>query len=82
VIKSSSIAVSLPSIGLVAQLAKLPGIGEKTAQRLAFYVMRGAADYARSLGRRAQRRWSTRCDCARGVFRSPTAGRFAVRFLY
>jgi len=34
---------------LVAQLAKLPGIGEKTAQRLAFYVLRVSPDYARGL---------------------------------
>jgi recombination protein RecR len=34
---------------LVAQLAKLPGIGEKTAQRLAFHVLRAPADYARGL---------------------------------
>lgn len=34
---------------LVAQLAKLPGIGEKTAQRLAFYVLRSPPEYARSL---------------------------------
>ena len=33
---------------LVAQLAKLPGIGEKTAQRLAFYVLRSPPEYARS----------------------------------
>ena len=34
---------------LVAQLAKLPGIGEKTAQRLAFYVLRAPPEYARGL---------------------------------
>ena len=34
---------------LVAQLAKLPGIGEKTAQRLAFHVMRSPPDFARGL---------------------------------
>jgi recombination protein RecR len=34
---------------LVAQLSKLPGIGEKTAQRLAFHVLRSPPDYARSL---------------------------------
>ncbi|MDY7229001.1 recombination mediator RecR [Hyalangium rubrum] len=31
---------------LVAQLAKLPGIGEKTAQRLAFHILRASGDYA------------------------------------
>jgi recombination protein RecR len=34
---------------LTAQLAKLPGIGEKTAQRLAFHVLRAPPDYARGL---------------------------------
>ncbi len=34
---------------LVAQLAKLPGIGEKTAQRLAFHILRAPKDYAREL---------------------------------
>jgi recombination protein RecR len=34
---------------LVAQLAKLPGIGEKTAQRLAFHVLRSPPEYARAL---------------------------------
>ena len=34
---------------LVAQLSKLPGIGEKTAQRLAFHVLRSPPEYARSL---------------------------------
>jgi recombination protein RecR len=34
---------------LVAQLSKLPGIGEKTAQRLAFHVLRSPPDYARGL---------------------------------
>ena len=31
---------------LVAQLAKLPGIGEKTAQRLAFHILRAPGEYA------------------------------------
>jgi recombination protein RecR len=34
---------------LVAQLAKLPGIGEKTAQRLAFHVLRAPPEYTREL---------------------------------
>jgi len=34
---------------LVAQLAKLPGIGEKTAQRLAFHVLRSPPEYGRGL---------------------------------
>lgn len=34
---------------LVAQLAKLPGIGEKTAQRLAFHLLRSPPEYPRAL---------------------------------
>ena len=34
---------------LVAELAKLPGIGEKTAQRLAFYILRAPRQYAADL---------------------------------
>lgn len=34
---------------LVAAFAKLPGIGEKTAQRLAFYVLRSPPEFARTL---------------------------------
>ncbi|EPX61881.1 Recombination protein RecR [Cystobacter fuscus DSM 2262] len=34
---------------LVAQLAKLPGIGEKTAQRLAFHILRAPGEYAMDL---------------------------------
>jgi recombination protein RecR len=36
---------------LVAQLAKLPGIGEKTAQRLAFHILRSPSEYAVELAR-------------------------------
>jgi len=34
---------------LVARLARLPGIGEKTAQRLAFYILRAPPEFAREL---------------------------------
>src|SRR5262245_65830141 len=34
---------------LIQQLAKLPGIGEKTASRLAFHVLRSERDYAQAL---------------------------------
>src|SRR6476660_5720947 len=34
---------------LVAQLARLPGIGEKTAQRLAFHLLRAPPEYAAEL---------------------------------
>ncbi len=39
---------------LVAQLAKLPGIGEKTAQRLAFHILRSPSEYARDLSQAIQ----------------------------
>ena len=38
-----------PIARLVQQLAKLPGIGEKTATRLAFFVLRGPESFAREL---------------------------------
>src|SRR3954464_15275880 len=34
---------------LIRELAKLPGIGEKTASRLAFHVLRAPDEYARDL---------------------------------
>jgi recombination protein RecR len=34
---------------LVAQLSKLPGIGEKTAQRLAFHILRAPPEYSAEL---------------------------------
>jgi recombination protein RecR len=34
---------------LIRELAKLPGIGEKTASRLAFHVLRAPPEYARDL---------------------------------
>ena len=38
-----------PLARLVQQLAKLPGVGERTATRLAFHVLRAPEDYARQL---------------------------------
>ena len=35
---------------LVAALAKLPGIGEKTAQRLAFHILRAPPELAAEIG--------------------------------
>jgi recombination protein RecR len=42
-------AVADPIARLVKELAKLPGIGEKTAQRLAFHVLKAGAGYAGDL---------------------------------
>ncbi len=36
---------------LVVELAKLPGIGEKTAQRLAFFILKAPKEYARDLSK-------------------------------
>ena len=38
-----------PIARLTVLLAKLPGVGEKTAQRLAFHVLKGPPEYARDL---------------------------------
>lgn len=35
---------------LVNELAKLPGVGPKTAQRLAYYILRSPATYSEALG--------------------------------
>ncbi len=41
--------VADPIARLVKELARLPGIGEKTAQRLAFHVLEAGAGYAQAL---------------------------------
>src|SRR5512142_1807259 len=42
-------AVADPIARLVKELARLPGIGEKTAQRLAFHILKAGAGYADAL---------------------------------
>jgi recombination protein RecR len=42
-------AVADPIARLVKELARLPGIGEKTAQRLAFHVLEQGPEYAQAL---------------------------------
>ena len=42
-------AVADPIARLVKELARLPGIGEKTAQRLAFHVLKAGPAYAQAL---------------------------------
>ena len=42
-------AVADPIAKLVKELARLPGIGEKTAQRLAFHIMKAGPGYASDL---------------------------------
>jgi recombination protein RecR len=43
------VAVADPIARLVKELARLPGIGEKTAQRLAFHVLEAGPEYAQAL---------------------------------
>jgi recombination protein RecR len=43
------VAVADPIARLVKELARLPGIGEKTAQRLAFHVLKAGPAYAEAL---------------------------------
>jgi recombination protein RecR len=43
------VGVADPIARLVKELAKLPGIGEKTAQRLAFHILKAGAGYAGDL---------------------------------
>ncbi|HTN52592.1 MAG TPA: recombination mediator RecR [Anaeromyxobacter sp.] len=42
-------AVADPIARLVKELAKLPGVGEKTAQRLAFHILKAGSGYAGDL---------------------------------
>lgn len=42
-------AVADPIARLVKELARLPGVGEKTAQRMAFHVLEAGPEYARAL---------------------------------
>lgn len=44
-----SAATALPVARLIDEFAKLPGIGPKTASRLAYHVLRGSGDEAKSL---------------------------------
>ncbi len=44
-------AVAEPVARLIEELTKLPTVGPKTAQRLAFYLLRAPADQARDLAR-------------------------------
>ncbi len=40
-----------PIASVISLLARLPGVGERTAARLAFHVLEGDAQYAEALGR-------------------------------
>ncbi len=57
---------------LVTELSKLPGIGNRTAQRLAFHILR-ASTRTRSALAEAIRRSRRRSACARSASTSPTS---------
>jgi recombination protein RecR len=61
---------------LIELLAKLPGIGEKTAARLAFFILRGESSYAHDLGRAiAEVKDSTKfCETCYGLSEAPQCG--------
>ncbi|MBN8535710.1 MAG: recombination protein RecR [Deltaproteobacteria bacterium] len=48
---------------LVHELTKLPGIGPKTAQRLAYYILKSKADYSESLSEALRRVSAEVHDC-------------------
>ncbi len=55
-----------PVARLIEELSRLPGIGPRTAQRLAFYLLRSSPDLARNLATAlenmgAQTVWCSRC---------------------
>ncbi|UCF46212.1 MAG: recombination protein RecR [Myxococcales bacterium] len=53
-----------PIASLISLLSRLPGIGERTAARLAFHILEGDAEYADALGRALSTIHSevTRCE--------------------
>lgn len=53
-----------PIASLISLLSRLPGVGERTAARLAFHVLEGDAQYAEALGRALSTIHDevTRCD--------------------
>jgi len=60
------VSASGPIGRLVAELSKLPGVGEKTAARLAFHILRAPAEHAAALASaitdlRAKMRLCSRC---------------------
>ena len=48
---ASALSTGDPIQRLIRELSKLPGIGQKTATRLAFFVLRAPAEQAQSLAR-------------------------------
>jgi recombination protein RecR len=48
---------------LVQELARLPGIGPKSAQRLAYHILKAPADYSRRLGEALERVQREVHDC-------------------
>ncbi len=67
-----------PMTRLIDELKKLPGIGNKSAQRLAFHILRSSEDDAEALASavrdvKAKLRLCTICNvCAQSATTSPT----------
>ncbi len=57
-------ALPAPLARLVRELTRLPGIGEKTATRLAFFLLRSAADLPQSLADSISRVQQEICLCS------------------
>jgi recombination protein RecR len=53
-----------PVTALIEELAKLPGIGPKTAQRLTFFILRSPADQARRLAEAITRVKESTTQCS------------------
>ncbi len=53
-----------PVTALIEELAKLPGIGPKTAQRLTFFILRSPADQARRLAEAITRVKDSTTQCS------------------
>ena len=58
-------ATNDPIASLISLLSRLPGVGRRTAARLAFYILEGDAQYAAALGQALETIHGevTRCEC-------------------
>lgn len=66
--------MSDPIAELVSLLSRLPGIGERTAQRLAYHVLGSSSEYAEALGQ-------SLCEIHRRVRRCDRCGNYATEAL-
>ena len=63
---------------LITELARLPGIGQRTAQRLAFHILRASDQEALGARRRDPRGQGDASGCARSASTSPTEPRCRI----